>query len=351
MLETLPDRLSIVDSVGERLIMATQAAALASKPWIGSAQYSEDKDYISKMKNFADQSAVDAIYSVLGNCPEFSATVVMGEGDKDEAPMLAHGDILGANLDRKYDLAVDPIDGTTFVAKNKPGGISVIALASPDSFPKWENVHYAKKLIVGPNVSELMERGKIGIDRKPRENMERIASHLGKYAGELVVVVLDRPRNKEIIKAAHEIGSKLILIEGGDVVPGLLTCDEDIIDLVYSSGGWPEAVVTAAGVATRGGNMQVMHDPQNEAETLRVEAINKIDAILGLEELVGTGDVRFAMTAITRYLDHRVGNSKEFTKIFEPGSSFFGARVNGSTQYVHRDSTSEWLLGNTSLAK
>lgn len=350
MLETLSDRLSIVDSVGERLIMATQAAAQASRPWIGSAQYSGDEAYISKMKNFADQAAVDAIYSVLGNCPEFSATVVMGEGDKDEAPMLAHGDILGTNLDRKYDLAVDPIDGTTFVAKNKPGGISVIALASPDSFPKWENVHYAKKLIVGPNVSELMERDQIGIDRKPRENMERIASHLGKYNSELVVVVLDRPRNEEIIKAARDIGSKLILIEGGDVVPGLLTCDEDVIDLVYSSGGWPEAVVTAAGVATRGGNMQVMYDPQNEAETLSVKALNKVDAVLGREELVGTGDVFFAMTAITRYLDHRVGNSKEFAKVFEPGSTFFGARIRGSKQYVHRHPTNQWLSGNTLLS-
>lgn len=343
MLETLPEKVSIVDGVGERLIMATQAAALAVKPWIGSAQYTDDIDHITRMKNTSDQAAVDAIYSALGNCSEFSATVVMGEGDKDEAPMLAHGDVLGTNPHTKYDLAVDPIDGTTFVAKNKPGGISVIALASPGSFPAWENVHYAKKLIVGPNASELMEKGQIGIDRKPKENMERIANYLGKYTSELVIVALDRPRNKEIIKAARDIGSKLILIEGGDVVPGLLTCDDNIIDLVYSSGGWPEAVVTAAGVFTRRGNMQVMYDPQNDAELARVKAINKGGMVLGREELVGTGDVRFAMTAITRYLDHQVGNSKEFTKIFEPGSTFYGAIIHGSAQYVHRDPTHQWL--------
>lgn len=345
MLETIPERISIDDSVGERLIMATQAAALATRPWIGSAQYSDDKHHISKMKNFADQAAVDAMYSVLSDCSEFSATVVMGEGDKDGAPMLAHGDILGTNPDRKYDLAVDPIDGTTFVAKNKPGGISVIALANPDSFPKWENVHYAKKLIVGPNVSELMERDKIGIDRKPQENMERIASHLGKYTSELVIVVLDRPRNKEIIKAAREIGSKLILIEGGDVVPGLLTSiyeEENIIDMVYSSGGWPEAVVTAAGVVTRGGNMQVMYDPQDEAEIARVDALNKTGVVLRTQELVGAGDVYFAMTAITRYLDHGVGRSLEFSETFKPGSTYYGARVNGVSSFLHRKPLPQW---------
>ena len=347
MPETLLEQTTIVDSIGERLILATQAAALAAKHWIGMAEHTEISSNIAMVKNSADKAAVDAIYLALGNCPEFSATVVMGEGDKDEAPMLAHGDILGTNLDRKFDLAVDPIDGTTFVAKNKPGGISVIAIASPDSFPKWQGVHYAKKLIVGPNVKELMQNGKISIDRDPLENMKRIACHLGKYTNELVIVALDRPRNAAVISAAHKIGAKLVLIAGGDVVPGLLTCEEDIIDIVYSSGGWPEADVTAAGVYTRGGDMQVMYDPQNEVETAIVKSIKMDGVVLGMNKLVGTGEVRFAMTAITRYLDHKVGRSADFAKIFEPGSTFYGAIINDIPQYIQRHPAKEWLIDST----
>lgn len=325
MLDTLP-RQYTTNSVGEKLCEATQAAARAATPFIGSLD-----------KNGADQAAVNAFHSVLDFNSVMSCTVVMGEGDKDKAPMLAHGDVLGTNIFRNYDLAVDPIDGTTFVAEDSAGAIAVAALASPNSFLKWSNVHYMKKLVVGPRASALMKRGIVSLDKEPLDNMLRIACELDKTPNELVIAVLERPRNQKIIDSARKIGAKLILLSGGDIVPAILTSREDedqIIDMLYSSGGSPEAVLAAAGVALRGGNMQAMWDPQTKTEIDKVEEMEHTGKIFGLNELVGTHELHFAMTSITGYQDLGVGRSAQFAETFKPGKTFYGYRDNDLKYYI-----------------
>lgn len=319
MLGTLP-RQNVTNCVGEKLCEATQAAARAATPFIGRMN-----------KNGADQAAVNAFHSVLDFNPIMSCTVVMGEGDKDKAPMLAHGDVLGQNQFREYDLAVDPIDGTTFVAEDTAGAIAVAALASPGNFMKWSGIHYMQKLTVGPRASALMENGEVRLGQKPLVNMQRIACELSKRPNELVIAVLDRPRNQKIIDDARKIGAKLILLSGGDIVPAILTslADEDqVIDMLYSSGGSPEAVLAAAGVALRGGNMQAMWDPQTKAEIDKVEEMEHTGRVFGLKELVGTDELHFAMTSITGYHDLGVGHSARFSEAFKPGRTFYGFRVN-----------------------
>lgn len=309
---------NLSNCVGEKLCEATQAAARAAIPYIGSMD-----------KNGADQAAVNAFHTVLDFNSVMSCTVVMGEGDKDKAPMLAHGDVLGQNQFRNYDLAVDPIDGTTFVAKNMPGAIAVAALASPGSFMKWSDIHYMKKLAVGPVAKSLMKDGLVRLDQPAIDNMVRVACEIGKRTTELVVATLDRPRNQEIINAAREIGARLILLDGGDVVPALLTSiNYGYIDMMYGSGGAPETVLATAGVIMSGGNMQAMWDPQTQAERDHVEDLEKTGVIFEADDLVGSGEILFAMTSITGYQDFKVGKSKQFSEAFKPGKTFYGFKVN-----------------------
>lgn len=304
-------------SVGEQLCVSVEAASKAAQLWVGRGD-----------KIAADQAAVDAFHSTLDNNTSFSCTVVMGEGDKDEAPMLAHGDVLGLNENVHFDLAVDPIDGTTFVAKNMPGAISVAALASPGSFMKWADVHYMKKLAVGPDAQSLVEDGLVRLDRPAIDNMRSVACELGKETTELVVATLDRPRNQEIIDAARQIGAKLILLSGGDVVPALLTSiDDGYIDMLYGSGGAPEAVLAAAGVSLHGGNMQTMWDPQTQAERDRVEEMEKTGVIFEVADLVGNGELHFAMTSITGYEDLNIGSSQRFSKYWQADKTIYISKV------------------------
>ena len=318
MIETLSSqKLATVEKL---LCGATEAAAKAATPFIGRMD-----------KNGADQAAVNAFHEVLDRNTVITCTVVMGEGDKDNAPMLAHGDVLGQNRHRNFDLAVDPIDGTTFVAKGSAGAIAVAALASPGSFMKWSDIPYMKKLVVGPNASSLMESGSVSLDKEPFDNMLRIACKLGKTPNELVIAVLERPRNQKIIDSARKIGAKLILLSGGDIVPAILTSyetDDHIIDMLYSSGGAPEAVLAAAGVALMRGNMQAMWDPQTKAEINKVRDMEHTGKVFGLKDLVGTNELHFAMTSITGYQDLGVGRSAQFAETFKPGKTFYGYRDN-----------------------
>lgn len=316
------DELSRNCTIGDQLREATEAAALEAAPWIGL------KDKIA-----ADQAAVDAFHANLKNNRIFSVEVVMGEGDKDEAPMLAHGDILsfdGRVMDKHYDLAVDPIDGTTFVAENKLGAIAIAALATPGSFLKWSNVNYMNKLVVGPPAASLMEDGVVSIDRHPLENMKRVARQLGKPTSELVVAVLERPRNKRIIDSATALGAKVILLAGGDIVPALLTSyrtESQAIDMLYSSGGAPEAVLAAAGVAIQGGNMQAMWDPQTAEEMKRVANMKQLETIFGLDRLVGDGELHFAMTSITGYEGFMDGCTQSADGSWSLGTTIYLSRL------------------------
>lgn len=307
-----------VGAIQAQLQQATEAAAAATGPWIGKGD-----------KIAADQAAVDAMNRLLGANLVFSCVVVIGEGDKDEAPMLAHGDTLGTGR-RLFDLAVDPIDGTTFAATGRPGAIAVAALGERGSFPPWAGIHYMKKLAVGPQAAHLLANGDVDIDTtSPAESMRRVAAALRKPVGKLKVAVLDRQRNYGIIEAARSLGVEgLILLEGGDVVPALQTCETDtepVVDMLYSSGGAPEAVLTAAGVGAREGGMQAMWDPQTDEERRMAAELEQLGTVFRLNDLIGTGQVFFSATGITTSALLR-GCTQSPSGEWQPGTSLTVSR-------------------------
>ncbi len=301
--------------IQEVLTTATKEAAVAVAPYIGKGD-----------KILADQAAVDAITRVLAENDVFSCEVVMGEGVKDEAPMLAHGDILGENFDSMYDLAVDPIEGTTFVANGQEGGLSIVALTKKDSMIPWSGIRYMKKLFVGPKAKDLLSiGGDVRIDADPEKNLRLIAEALGKKASELTVASLLRDRNSEIISAASRIGARVIGLSGGDVLPAISTCfDESGIDVLYGSGGSPEGVITTAAVEILGGGSQLMWDPQTDRPLEKRLAIDRgeLGRVLFPHAIVGQGELHVAFTAITDYQDKLTGVSQDEHGNWIPGDTF-----------------------------
>lgn len=276
--------------VGQELSAITQAAAVAVAPHVGFG------DEIA-----ADQAAVGAMEARLRSNHIFGCRVVIGEGDKDDAPMLTHGEEFNGNPDLIYDFAVDPLEGTSFAATGTSGAMAVAALAPPDTFPSWADIPYMHKLVVGPYVAKLLDVCDVSIAGDPVENMRRIAIMLGKPQGALRIAVLDRERNSRILEAIEKIGAQAVLLSGGDIIPALQTCLPDPeVDMLYSSGGAPEAVLTAAAIATMGGNMQVMWDPQTRQERMRAQRLDQHNKVLTLPQIVGTGELFFAATAITK---------------------------------------------------
>ena len=286
---------SYAEFVTDHLRIASEAASLAVAPWLGG----EDKES-------ADKAAVVAFEDALRDSLPFSCRVVIGEGEKDEAPMLTHGELFGSGEGRIYDLAIDPLEGTAFAAEAKPGALAIAALAPENTFPEWMSVPYMKKLVVGAQLAKLLDSYELALDGDERENLSRAAALLKKPVNQMRVAVLDRPRNERIIDALTTVGAQTILLSGGDVIPALQTCFgtyEDAspkIDILYGSGGAPKAVLTASMIATMGGNMQVMWDPQTREERLRVEKEGKLDVVLSLGELVGNSELYVVATAITQ---------------------------------------------------
>lgn len=277
--------------VAEKLHYVTEAAARAAAEHIGRGD-----------KITADRAAVDAMHDEL-TFQGLSCEVVIGEGEKDNAPELERGHVFGDRRPARYDLAVDPVEGTSFVAAGLPGGMSIAALGEHGSFLPWVGVHYMKKLVVGPGAASLLdmplERGGVDIRGDQGANMRRVAHALGKPVSELTVAMLDRARNRDIMDAAEQIGARILLLEGGDVTPALQACMGEDVDMLYSSGGAPEGVITAAAVAALGGNMQAKMDPQNRLEEIKLVRARLLGKVLRLKDLIGDGDVYFSATGIT----------------------------------------------------
>ncbi len=301
--------------IQEVLTTATKEAAVAVAPFIGMGD-----------KIAADQAAVDTIGKILSNNDVFSCEVVMGEGVKDEAPMLAHGDVLGSNFNSLYDLAVDPIEGTSFVANGQEGGISIVALAQKDHMMPWSGIRYMKKIFVGPKAKKLLTiGGDVRLDADVEENLRLIAEALGKKASELVIAALLRERNSDVLVVANKIGARVIGLSGGDVLPAISTCFEDSgIDVLYSSGGSPEGVITTAAVEILGGGSQLMWDPQNDKPLERRLAHERgeLGKVLFPRSIVGEGELHVAFTAITSYQDKLVGVSLDDDGNWLPGDTF-----------------------------
>ena len=266
------------------LVRGTEAAAMAAGRWMGRGD-----------KNAADGAAVTAMRYML-NTIAMNGVVVIGEGEKDEAPMLFNGERLGTGVSPEVDIAVDPIDGTRLTALGLPGAISVVALSEKGTMFNPKNIFYMNKLATGPDAADVID-----IDAPIGENTKRVAAKKSKSAGDITVVVLDRPRHDEVKEQIREVGARIKLIPDGDVAGALLTCKEQGgADLLVGIGGSPEAAITACAIKCLGGNMQCKLWPRNEAEAEESRARGlDLNQVLTLEDLVTGDNVFFAATGVT----------------------------------------------------
>ncbi|MDQ4129985.1 MAG: class II fructose-bisphosphatase [Actinomycetota bacterium] len=274
---------SQMDKLALHLLNGTQEAALACYPWVGRG----DSDG-------ADGAAVAAMRAAFDALPA-KATVVIGEGEKDEAPMLYLGEVVGSGDGPEIELAVDPLENTSACARGIEGAVAVVAATPAGTMwetPGW----YMNKVVVGPAAA-----GVIDIERPPEDNVRRVAEALDKPLEETMVVVLDKPRHEDLVKRLHELGASVRLIPEGDILGALEAVFPDgPADLLLGIGGTPEGVITACAVRILGGDMQAALAPQKEGEEERLaEAGQKPGQPITLEELIGSDDCCFVATGVT----------------------------------------------------
>lgn len=265
-------------------VRVTEAAALSAGRLMGRGQ-----------KEAADAAAVDAMRAMLDTV-QIRGTIVIGEGELDEAPMLYIGEKVGGALFPEVDIAVDPVEGTSLVAKGLPNAIAVLAVAEKGGLLHAPDM-YMEKLAVGKEA-----RGCIDLNAPLKYNLERVAHAKGKRVADLTVVILDRERHAAIIRQVREAGARIKLISDGDVAPAVATAFEDSgVDMLVGIGGAPEGVLAAAALKCLGGEMQARLMPTSEAEARRAESmgLRDIKAVLTLSDLVRGNDVIFAATGIT----------------------------------------------------
>ena len=274
----LPDR-----NLALELVRTTEAAALAAARWMGRGD-----------KEGADRAAVDAMRIILGSVP-MDGVVVIGEGEKDEAPMLYNGEAIGDGTGAKTDIAVDPIDGTTLTSLGRGNAISVIAVAPRGTMFDPGPCVYMEKIAVGPE-----SKGLVSIDKSPTENLETIAKATGRGIRDLTAVILDRDRHVDLIDEVRESGARIRLIPDGDVAGAIATATSDGADVLFGIGGTPEGVISAAALKCLGGEMQGKLWPRNASERkAATDAGLDLDRILHTDDLVRSDDVFFAATGIT----------------------------------------------------
>jgi len=266
------------------LLRVTEAAALAAAPLQGRGLTEE-----------ADRRAVDAMRSTLSSV-DMRGVVVIGEGEKDEAPMLYFGEEVGNGMEPEVDVAVDPIDGTRLTAKGQPGALSVVALAERGSM-FTTHVHYMDKLVVGRRA-----RGAIDIEMPVEWNLRRIAKAEGLHPHDLTVVILDRDRNQDVISQVREVGARIRLISDGDVAGAIMAALETKtgMHVMLGSGGATEGVVAACAVKALSGDMQGRLLLRNDDERAIAEKEgHRPGRVLGIDDLCSSQNIFFAATAIT----------------------------------------------------
>lgn len=272
-------------NLGLDLVRVTETAAMGAARWQGRGD-----------KEAADQAAVDGMRAHLSTL-DINGVVVIGEGEKDNAPMLFNGERVGTGTGMPVDVAVDPVDGTTLTAGGMPGAIAVIAIAEGHgSMYAPGSLVYMDKIAVGPEAA-----GSVNLEAPPAENLAKVAKATGKEVSDLRVVILDRPRNEPYIDAARKAGARIRLIRDGDVA-GSIACarpDTDI-DLLLGIGGSPEAVLSAAALACMGGEIQCRLWPRDESEVqIAKDEGMDLDQILTTGDLVGSDNIFFAATGVT----------------------------------------------------
>ena len=266
------------------LARVTEAAALMAARWMGRGD-----------KNAADQAAVDAMRSVL-NSLQMDGVVIIGEGAKDEAPMLYVGEQVGTGGEPVVDIAVDPIDGTRLLSLGMPNAIAVVAVAERGTMLSSPDISYMNKIAVGAQAA-----GMIDIKAPVKENLRRIAAAKGVNIGDLTVVVLDRPRHDQLIDDIRQAGARIKMIPDGDVAGAVMAATPGTgIDALFGIGGAPEAVVAACAIKCLGGEIQAVRHPRNEQERqAAIEQNLSLDEVLVMDDLVASDNVFFSATGIT----------------------------------------------------
>jgi fructose-1,6-bisphosphatase II len=276
---SVPDR-----NLALELVRVTESAATFASRWIGRGD-----------KNSADQAAVDAMRLMLDTV-SMRGVVVIGEGEKDEAPMLFNGERIGDGTGPEVDVAVDPLEGTRLTALGMPNAISVIAVAERGTMFFPGAALYMDKIAVGPDAADAID-----IDASPTENLERVAEAKGKDVNDLTVVVLDRERHEELIAELRNAGARVNLITDGDVAPAIAAAQHGTgVDLLMGIGGTPEGVISAAAIKCLGGAMQGKLWPRNDDERRRLDDEGfDIERVLTTDELVQSENVFVAATGVT----------------------------------------------------
>src|ERR671937_322267 len=274
-----PDR-----NLALELVRVTEAAALAAGRWIGRGD-----------KEAADQAAVDGMRAMLDTV-SMAGVVVIGEGEKDKAPMLYNGEEIGDGRGPEVDVAVDPLEGTRLTAKGQPNAIAVIAVAERGTMFFPGAAVYMDKIACGPEAIDAVD-----IEAPPRDNVDRVAREKGVKASDVSVVVLERDRHEALIRELREVGAKVHLIPDGDVAPAIAAAQPATgVDLLMGIGGTPEGVIAAAALKCVGGGVQGKLWPRNDEERQALaDAGFDVDRVLTTDDLVSGEDVFVAATGVT----------------------------------------------------
>jgi len=288
-----PDR-----NLALELVRVTEAAALAAGRWVGRGD-----------KNGGDGAAVDAMRALIGTV-HMRGVVVIGEGEKDEAPMLYNGEHVGDGWGNDYDVAVDPIDGTTLMAKGMPNAIAVMAVADRGAMYDPSAVFYMDKIATGPAAADVID-----ITAPVGENIRKVAKAKHSSAGDVTVCILDRPRHEGLVQEVREAGARIKFISDGDVAGAIAAAREGTgVDLLMGIGGTPEGIITACALKCLGGALQGRLWPRDDAERQKaLDAGHDLDRVLAIDDLV-QGDVFFVATGITdgellRGVQYRAGGA------------------------------------------
>ena len=274
-----PDR-----NLALELVRVTEAAAMAAARWVGRGD-----------KNGADGAAVNAMRQLISGV-SMDGVVIIGEGEKDDAPMLFNGEAVGDGTGPAVDVAVDPIDGTTLCAKGMSNAIAVLAVAERGAMYDPSAVFYMRKLVTGPVAAAVVD-----ITAPCGENLRRVAAAKGMAIQDLTVCILDRPRHDDLVSEVREAGARIKFISDGDVAGAIMAMREGTgVDLLMGIGGTPEGIITACAVKCLGGTIQGMLWPRDEEERRRaIDAGHDLNRVLTTDDLVTGDNVFFCATGIT----------------------------------------------------
>ena len=274
-----PDR-----NLALELIRVTEAAAMAAGRWVGRGD-----------KNGGDGAAVNAMRQLIGTV-SMRGRVVIGEGEKDAAPMLFNGEEVGDGNGPECDVAVDPIDGTTLMAKGMPNALAVLAVTERGAMYDPSAVFYMDKLATGPEAADVVD-----ITVPPKENIARVAKAKGAAREDVTVCILDRPRHEDLVRQVRDAGARIKFISDGDVAGAIMAAREGTgVDLLLGVGGTPEAIIAACALTCMGGVLQGKLWPRDDAERQKaLDAGHDLDQVLTTRDLVSTDNVYFAATGVT----------------------------------------------------